>query len=157
MQKKEFDHLLNILIEKELKKQSDEKKSSKEEPILKNPPKQTVSNLPDPSSDISIGGNPYKLSLDVNKNPTKKGIKIQFLPVNNTELDSTKKRDLQINLLKKINEGLKQYGMEADIDPDVPYPNVIGIYIRLQFFDKLIRDILKTYGTQNSSKEETTT
>lgn len=151
MDKNKFKQTLGLLIERELNKQQTDKKP---EPVLKDPKKQTSSKLPDPTSNVSIGGKPYKLTLDVNKNPTKKGLKIQFMPEKETEssLDPTKKRDLQIELLKNLNEGLKAHGLEADIDPDVPYLNVIGLYIRLQFFDKLIREIL-TNGTKSSTNQ----
>jgi hypothetical protein len=146
---KNIKKILNLLIEKELKQQ---------EPVLKNPHKQTTTDLPNPKSNLNILGKSFKLSLDVNKNPTKKGIKIQFMPEKETEkeIDPVTKRDLQIELVKKLNEGLKQYGMEADIDPDVPYPNVIGFYIRLEFFDKLIRKILNDGKKISTSKEKPT-
>ena len=37
-------------------------------------------------TDISLNGEPYKLVLDVNRNPTKKGIKIQLIPKGDTVL-----------------------------------------------------------------------
>ena len=54
-------------------------------------------------TDISLNGEPYKLVLDVNRNPTKKGIKIQFQPLEiedsgeigvETGLSSTQQKDL---------------------------------------------------------------
>lgn len=115
-------------------------------------------------TDIMLGGNPYKLVLDVNKNPTKKGIKVQFLPLEiedtgkisaDTDISSTQQKDLQIEILRKLNDGLRNYGIEADIDPDVPYKNVIGYYIHLQFFDKIIRDALKGEKSGTTKKDTT--
>jgi hypothetical protein len=114
-------------------------------------------------TDISLEGEPYKLVLDVNRNPTKKGIKIQFQPLEiedtgeigvDTDLTSTQQRDLQIKILRQLNDGLRKYDLEADIDPDVPYKNVIGYYIHLQYFDKIIRDALKG-GSDGTPKEDT--
>ena len=114
-------------------------------------------------TDISLEGEPYKLVLDVNRNPTKKGIKIQFQPLEiedtgeigvDTGLSSTQQRDLQIKILRQLNDGLRKYDLEADIDPDVPYKNVIGYYIHLQYFDKIIRDALKG-GSDGTPKEDT--
>ena len=114
-------------------------------------------------TDISLEGEPYKLVLDVNRNPTKKGIKVQFQPLEiedtgeigvDTGLSSTQQRDLQIKILRQLNDGLRKYDLEADIDPDVPYKNVIGYYIHLQYFDKIIRDALKG-GSNGTPKEDT--
>lgn len=114
-------------------------------------------------TDISLEGEPYKLVLDVNRNPTKKGIKVQFQPLEiedtgeigvDTDLTSTQQRDLQIKILRQLNDGLRKYDLEADIDPDVPYKNVIGYYIHLQYFDKIIRDALKG-GSDGTPKEDT--
>ena len=112
-------------------------------------------------TDIMLGGKPFKLILDVNKNPTKKGIKVQFVPLNaspsgemdtDNSLSDTQQKDLQIKILNSLNDGLRPIGLEADIDPDVPYKNVIGYYIHLQYFDKIIRDALK--GADNGETEE---
>ena len=114
-------------------------------------------------TDISLEGEPYKLVLDVNRNPTKKGIKVQFQPLEiedtgeigvDTGLSSTQQRDLQIKILRQLNDGLRKYDLEADIDPDVPYKNVIGYYIHLQYFDKIIRDALKG-GSDGTPEEDT--
>jgi hypothetical protein len=114
-------------------------------------------------TDISLEGEPYKLVLDVNRNPTKKGIKVQFQPLEiedtgeigvDTDLTSTQQRDLQIKILRQLNDGLRKYDLEADIDPDVPYKNVIGYYIHLQYFDKIIRDALKG-GSDGTTEEDT--
>ena len=114
-------------------------------------------------TDISLEGEPYKLVLDVNRNPTKKGIKVQFQPLEiedtgeigvDTGLSSTQQRDLQIKILRQLNDGLRKYDLEADIDPDVPYKNVIGYYIHLQYFDKIIRDALKG-GSDGTTEEDT--
>jgi hypothetical protein len=113
-------------------------------------------------TDIMLGGNPYKLVLDVNKNPTKKGIKIQFLPLEientgkisaDTDISNTQQKDLQIKILRQLNDGLREHDLEADIDPDVPYKNVIGYYIHLQYFDKIIRDALKGEKNGTTTKD----
>ena len=78
-------------------------------------------------TDITLDGNPYKLVLDVNRNPTKKGIKIQFQPleiedsgevVADTDMSDTQSRDLQIKILRQLNKGLRKYDLEADINQD---------------------------------------
>ena len=127
---------------------------------LKEHLKPILQELEGKKSNIMIGGKPFKLRLDVNKNPTKKGIKIQFVPlgidpegdIGADKVDRVQKDDLAIELLSKLNEGLRKYGLEADLDPDVPFKNVIGVYIHLQYFDKIIRNILSPQSTTNDEE-----
>lgn len=115
-------------------------------------------------SKIILNGEPYKLVLDVNRNPTKKGIKVQFQPqevapdgdIETAKMSDTAESDLQIEILRQLNDGLRDYDLEADIDPDVPYSNVIGFYIHLQYFDKIIRDALSkgSNGGEEAKQEE---
>lgn len=112
-------------------------------------------------SKIILNGEPYKLVLDVNKNPTKKGIKVQFQPqeiapdgdIETAKMSDTAEGDLQIDILRQLNDGLRKYDLEADIDPDVPYSNVIGFYIHLQYFDKIIREALSS-GSNGGEEEQ---
>lgn len=81
-----------------------------------------------------------KLKLDVNPNPTKKGIKVQFiLPKGYNE---NQKEELTLKLKNKLNQGLSQYNLSVDADNDVPYNNVIGFLIGLGSFKVMIKQIL---------------
>ena len=64
-----------------------------------------------------------KLKIDVNHNPTKKGVKVQFVFPTNIEGDQ--KAELTQKLQAKLNGGLSQYGLTVNQDTDVPYSNVI--------------------------------
>jgi hypothetical protein len=91
------------------------------------------------------------LKLDVNPNPTKKGIKVQFvLPKGYTV---TKKEELTQKLKTKLNAGLAQHMMSVDVDLDVPYENVIGFLIRLSNIKMLIKSILEG-GTQAPNQSD---
>jgi len=68
-----------------------------------------------------------KLRVDVNHNPTKKGIKVQFvLP---DTIDGDAKASATQKLQAKLNQGLSQYNLTVSQDTDVPYSNVIGFLI----------------------------
>lgn len=82
-----------------------------------------------------------RLKLDVNPNPTKKGVKVQFiLPKNYT---TTQKEELTQKLQTKLNAGLGPHMMSVDVDNDVPYNNVVGFLIRLSNIKLLIKSILE--------------
>ncbi len=81
-----------------------------------------------------------KLKVDINKNETKKGIKVQFiLP---QAVTGDEKASLTQKLQSKLNAGLAQYNLTANIDTDVPYENVIGFLIRIQDIRLLIKNAL---------------
>lgn len=68
-----------------------------------------------------------KLKVDVNHNPTKKGIKVQFMLPQAIEGDA--KAAATQKLQSKLNQGLAQYNLTVSQDTDVPYSNVIGFLI----------------------------
>jgi len=81
-----------------------------------------------------------KLKVDVNHNPTKKGIKVQFILPQTLEGDE--KATMIQKLQAKLNSGLAQYNMTANVDTDVPYANVIGFLISIQDVRLLIKNAL---------------
>jgi hypothetical protein len=87
-----------------------------------------------------------RLKLDVNSNPTKKGIKVQFiLPKGYTQ---SQKEELTQKLKTKLNAGLAPHMLSVDVDLDVPYENVIGFLISLNNIKMLIKSALETGGAE---------
>tara|TARA_Y100000592_G_C5389104_1_gene277329 strand:- start:182 stop:838 length:657 start_codon:yes stop_codon:yes gene_type:complete len=84
----------------------------------------------------------FNLRTGVNKNPTKLGMKIQFEPSSGSEMDRDTKAALEIALQEKLNDSLKQYGIQVSKDTDVPRPNVIGFFIPLSQIKNLIVEAL---------------
>jgi len=81
-----------------------------------------------------------KLKVDVNHNPTKKGIKVQFvLP---QTLVGDDKAAMTQKLQSKLNQGLQQYNMTANMDTDVPFENVIGFLIPIQDIRLMIKNAI---------------
>ena len=80
----------------------------------------------------------FNLRTGVNKNPTKLGVKIQFEPSSGAEMDRDTKAALEIALQEKLNDSLKQYGIQVSKDTDIPRPNVIGFFIPLAQVKNLI-------------------
>jgi hypothetical protein len=82
-----------------------------------------------------------RLKLDVNPNPTKKGVKVQFiLPKGYTV---NQKEELTQKLKTKLNAGLAPHMLSVDVDLDVPYENVIGFLIRLSNIKMLVKSALE--------------
>jgi hypothetical protein len=94
-----------------------------------------------------------KLKLDVNPNPTKKGIKVQFILPKG--YSTNQKEDLTQKLKTKLNTGLAPHMLSVDVDLDVPYENVIGFLIRLSNIKMLIKSALEG-GTQAPNSGENT-
>lgn len=93
-----------------------------------------------------------KLKLDVNPNPTKKGIKVQFILPKG--YSTNQKEDLTQKLKTKLNAGLAPHMLSVDVDLDVPYENVIGFLIRLSNIKMLIKSALEGGTTSPNSGEE---
>jgi hypothetical protein len=94
-----------------------------------------------------------KLIVDVNHNPTKKGIKVQFaLP---QTLSGDAKAAAAQKLQAKLNQGLEQYNLTVSQDTDVPYSNVIGFLIPIADVKLLIKKALGMGETTEPTPEET--
>jgi hypothetical protein len=89
-----------------------------------------------------------KLKVDINKNETKKGIKVQFILPNPIEGDA--KSQLIQKLQNKLNTGLQPYKLTANTDTDVPYDNVIGFLISIQDIRLLIKNALSGGVTEDN-------
>ena len=99
-------------------------------------------------AELKTGDNDFTIKVDVNKNPTKKGIKIQLLPKGNTVLvDPDEKIDVNEKVQSAMNAKLRKYDLQVNIDPDIKQatdnPNVLGYYIPLSQIKNLILKALK--------------
>lgn len=92
-----------------------------------------------------------KLKIDVNHNPTKKGVKVQFVLPQTLEGDA--KTQMTQKLQSRLNSGLAQYNLTANADTDVPYANVIGFLISINDIRLLIKNALKGTGTAPAAPE----
>jgi len=88
--------------------------------------------------------NQPKLRIDVNRNETKKGIKVQFVFPQTIEGD--KKAEVTQKLQSKLVKGLSQYNLSINQDTDTPFENVIGFLIPIADFKLLIKNALKGSG-----------
>jgi hypothetical protein len=96
-----------------------------------------------------------KLKVSVNKNPTKEGVKVQFvLP---QALEGDKKAEATQKLQSKLNQGLGQYNLTVSQDTDVPYSNVIGFLIPIADIKLLIKNAIGGGSSEEPASEEAPT
>jgi hypothetical protein len=89
------------------------------------------------------------LKIDVNKNPTKKGIKIQFeLP---QKISPDEKAQMTQKLQTGLNNSLHQFGLNVSIDTDIQLNNVIGFLILLSDIEVMIKKALKGNNTTETN------
>jgi hypothetical protein len=85
-----------------------------------------------------------KIKVSVNKNPTKEGIKVQFIMPETLEGDA--KAEIAQKLQAKLNQGLSQYKLTVSQDTDVPYANVIGFLIPIADVKLMIKKAITGGG-----------
>ena len=96
-----------------------------------------------------------KLKVDVNHNPTKKGIKVQFVFPN--ILQGDEKDALSQKLQQKLTTSLSTYNLTVSRDNDVPMDNVIGFTIPISDIKTLISNALTGKSNETSTPEEAPT
>jgi len=84
----------------------------------------------------SFEGESFKVVVDTNKNPTKKGIKVKFFPVNEdgrviTDLTPEELQTTQNSLATVISPKFSKFGLEFDRDTDSPDKQAINFQIPL--------------------------
>ena len=119
----------------------------KKEPLLRQLIRKALN-----ESEVEAGPENTKFTLrtGVNKNPTKLGIKVQFTPKGGTLDRDTKARLAQV-LQSKLNDSLREFGLQASIDTDVPNPEVVGFMIPLMQVKNMI---VKAIGGSESKPED---
>lgn len=113
-----------------------------------------------------FGGEKFKVIVDVNKNPSKKGIKIKFYPINEqgqiiSNLTDEELKSLQNSLATDISPLFSKYNLEIDRDTDAPQKDAINFQIPLDSVFSFIKDVVLGDGdnetTTQPSEEEIVT
>jgi hypothetical protein len=100
---------------------------------------------------IKFAGHQFMLKVDVNEDPNKKGLKIQFIPTTFGQLSPTEQNDIAIELEERLEAGLAPYEMKVERDRNLKDKTVIGFFVYLEYFDKIVR---KALAGQNPSKTD---
>lgn len=100
---------------------------------------------------INFAGHSFILKIDTNEDPQKKGVKIQFLPTEFGSITSTEQNDIAIELEKRLETGLSEYDLRVERDRNLKDKTIIGFFIYIEYFDKIIR---KALSSQNPTAQE---
>lgn len=92
---------------------------------------------------VNFKNHSFLLKVDVNEDPQKKGIKVQFLPTTFGQISPTEQNDIAISLGDKLDAGLKNLGMSVERDRQLKNKSIIGFFIYIEYFDKIVRSILR--------------
>jgi hypothetical protein len=95
-----------------------------------------------PIFNITVAGKKFKLQFDVNSNPTKKGVKLQFILDEEFE-DPRDKQMLANQISVVLQKRLGASGIMVDYDDRNPYRNVIGFIVPLNSVATMIIKAMK--------------
>ena len=95
----------------------------------------------------TIDGRKYKVSFDVNKNPTKKGIKVKFFPLDDSGIEIPNPSPEQIAQLQndvatKLAPKFNDFRLEFDEDEDAPEKNVAAFQVPLSSFVSFVANVV---------------
>lgn len=104
---------------------------------------------------INFAGHSFLLKVDTNEDPQKKGVKVQFIPTQFGQITPTEQNDIAIELEQRLEEGLAAYDMKVERDRNLKDKTVIGFFIYIEYFDRIIRKALAGQNPDElGSKEE---
>lgn len=107
----------------------------------------------------TFNGEKFKVVVDVNKNPSKKGIKVKFFPVNEegmviSNLTPEELQTLQNSLATTISKKFNEYNLEFDRDTDAPDKQAANFQIPLDSIFTFIREKVLGSTPEDSTTEE---
>jgi len=95
-----------------------------------------------PRFNITVAGKKYGLQFDVNSNPTKKGVKMQFIL--DQEFEDPRDKQLLTNEISvALQKRLGASGIMVDYDDRNPYKNVIGFIVPINSVATMIIKAMK--------------
>ena len=98
---------------------------------------------------INFAGHKFLLKVDVNEDPQKKGLKIQFLPTSFGGITPTEQNDIAIELEQRLENGLSDFELRVERDRNLKDKTIIGFFVYIEYFDKIVR---KALSGQNPAK-----
>lgn len=104
---------------------------------------------------INFAGHSFLLKVDTNEDPQKKGVKVQFIPTQFGQITPTEQNDIAIELEQRLEQGLGAYDMKVERDRNLKDKTIIGFFIYIEYFDRIIRKALAGQNPDElGSKEE---
>lgn len=103
---------------------------------------------------INFAGHSFLLKVDTNEDPNKKGVKVQFVPTEFGALSPTEQNDIAIELEQRLEQGLSDYDLRVERDRELKDKTIVGFFIYIEYFDKLIRKALSGQNPQTAQDDE---
>ena len=116
--------------------------------------KKLVKELISEAAKINFAGHQFMLKVDTNEDPQKKGLKIQFIPTEFGSITKTEQNDIAIELEDRLEQGLAEYELRVERDRNLKDKTIIGFFVYIEYFDKIIRKALS--GQNPSTPSEPT-
>jgi hypothetical protein len=91
---------------------------------------------------VNFRGHKFVLKIDVNEDPNKKGVKVQFLPTTFTGMSKQQQDDIAMELGAKLNQGLSSLGLAVERDRELKDKTIIGFFIYIEYLNKIIINAL---------------
>lgn len=102
---------------------------------------------------INFAGHSFLLKVDTNEDPQKKGVKVQFIPTEFGSLTPTQQNDIAIELEERLEQGLAEFELRVERDRNLKDKTIIGFFIYIEYFDKIIRKALSQQNPEASEVE----
>lgn len=103
---------------------------------------------------INFAGHSFLLKVDTNEDPQKKGVKVQFIPTKFGTISGTEQNDIAIELEKRLEQGLSEYELKVERDRNLKDKTIIGFFIYIEYFDRIIRKALSGQNPMDSAPED---
>jgi hypothetical protein len=103
---------------------------------------------------VNFAGHSFILKVDVNEDPQKKGIKVQFLPTQFGAITPTEQNDISIELEERLEKGLAEFGMRVERDRNLKDKTIVGFFIYIEYIDKIVRQALSGQNPNASPAPE---
>jgi len=103
---------------------------------------------------VNFKGNKFVLKIDVNEDPNKKGIKVQFLPTTFAGMSKQQQDEIAMELGAKLNQGLAQLGLTVERDRELKDKTILGFFIYIEYLDKIIINALNQAAQPSNEIKE---
>ena len=103
---------------------------------------------------VNFAGHSFLLKVDTNEDPQKKGVKVQFIPTEFGSLSPTQQNDIAIELETRLEKGLGEFDMKVERDRNLKDKTIIGFFIYIEYFDKLVRKALSGQNPNSTVEPE---
>ena len=98
-------------------------------------------------AELKTGDSDFTIKVDVNRNPTKKGIKVKFFPLDESGVEIPNPSEeqlaqLQNDVATRLAPKFNEFKLEFDEDEDAPEKNVAAFQVPLSSFVSFVANVV---------------